>query len=119
MKTVQRSLGIALLSAGVFAFSSRAHADDRIYSVIEYLASQDQLKTVETRVQGKAECQNEDYCTLIEDAAANRTIPFTADGLPEADRIALVKSGAVGPVREAIVTLKVVRAIKVEFIPGH
>ena len=65
--------------------------DERVYSVIEYLASVDQLQGKAIRVRGTLGGFSENQCYVASDG---KQAEFTAEFLPEPDRVALLKGGS-------------------------
>ena len=95
---------LALFGIAFTVSGGAACTENRIYSLVGFLADQVQLagKTVEVR--GEVSCSNELNCTIT---GQNHSVPFNSTNLPEADRISLLESGLDLPKRKAVVTIEV------------
>ncbi len=89
--------------------------DDRIYSVVEFLANQEQIGGGIAKVRGPLAGLSESSCRVGDPP---EFYLFDAGDLPEADRISLLESAQAGKAaRRGVVTIdcKAARAKEVKF----
>jgi hypothetical protein len=109
---------LPLIASTALAVSAApASADEKIHSVEQYLANQRAWANTSVKVHGLTYCPSEAACVLMngDDPDPARAINYSCSLLPEADRIALFKSGTGAPIRSATVTLRAEEAERIDF----
>ncbi len=96
---LRKAQPLIIVAACLASMPSQSMAQERVYSVIEFLANQGDLVGKPAKIKGTVACTNVVDCTLSGEA---RAVYFTAVKLPEADRVALLKSGTPGSPLETV-----------------